>query len=137
MENRERLAMEANRRYVQDGLNRRRQESQLNAFEDAMIRRCNEKHDEACLQERAAAAVNNDRELSKSRIAQRAEEREKTEQTRKDVSLACLIFFAFAVVMLQLATWTLLPTWAALLCVALGVPFLVSFIRDPRGFPKD
>lgn len=137
MENRVRFAMEANRRYVQDGLNRRKLERKLDAFEDSMIRRCNEKHDEVCLQMRADAAVNLDRETSKARIAERAERREKAEQTRKDVAMACLIFFAFTVVMLQLATWTPLPLWASLILVGFGVLFLVSFIRDPRGFPKD
>ena len=137
MENCVRLAMEANRRYVQDGLDRRKLERKLDTFEDTMIQRCNEKHDEVCLQMRADAAVNLAIEMSKARIAERAERREKAQQTRKDVALACLIFFTFSVVMLQLATWTPLPVWAALILIGFGVLFMVSFIRDPRGFPRD
>lgn len=133
MENRVRLAMEANRKYVQDGLNRRKLEGQLDAFEDAMIRRCNEKYEAAYWN----GVARRDQEKCMARIAERAEKREKAEQIRKDITMACLIFFAFAVVMLQLATWTPLPMWTAGLCISAGVLFLVSFIRDPRGFPKD
>lgn len=133
MENRVRIAMEANRRYVQDGLDRRKLESKLDAFEDAMIRRCDEKYEAAYWKNIARS----DRENCMARIAERAERREKAEKTRKDVALACLIFFAFTVVMLQLATWTPLPVWTSLILIGFGVLFLVSFIRDPRGFPKD
>lgn len=133
MENRVRLAMDANRKFVQDGLNRRKLEGQLDAFEADMIRRCNEKYEAAYWQRQAQL----DRCQCEVRIAERAEKREKAEQIRKDITLACLIFFAFAVVMIQLASWTPLPMWTAGLCISAGVPFLVSFIRDPSGFPKD
>lgn len=137
MSNCVRLAMEANRRYVQNGLDRRKIEGQLEAFEDAMIQRCNEKHDYACIQSQANAAVNHDRKMSQTRIAARAEQREKAEQIRKDVTLACLIFFAFAVVMFQLAAWTPVPWWASLILVGFGVLFLVSYIKDPCDLPTD
>lgn len=133
MENRERLAMEANRRYVQDGLNRRKLENQLDTFEDEMIQRCNERCEAAYWK----GVARRDQEKCQARIAARAEQREKAEQTRKDIILACLIFFAFAVVMLHLAAWTPLPISIALLLIGFGVLFLVSFIRDPSGFPKD
>ena len=137
MDNRVRLAMEANRKYVQDGLNRRRLEGELDAFEDAMIRRCNEKHYEVCLQSKADEDINRVRELSKSRIAERAERREKAKQTRKDISLACLIFFAFAFVMYELAKWTPVPMCISVLYIILGFLFLVTYIRDPRFFLTD
>lgn len=133
MENRVRFAMEANRRFVQDGLNRRKIEHQLDAFEDDMIQRCNEKYESVYWK----GVARLEQEKCKARIVARAEQREKAEQTRKDITLACLIFFAFVVVMLQLTTWTLLPVWASFTLIALGVPFLVSFIRDPSGFPTD
>ena len=138
MDNRVRLAMEANRKFVQDGLNRRRLDGELDAFEDAMIRRCNEKHYEACLQSQADEAISRNRELSKNRIAERAEKaerREKAKQTRKDIALACLIFFIFASVMVQLTICTILPVWASIACIDIVIPFLVSFICDPSGFP--
>lgn len=133
MENRVRFAMEANRRYVQDGLNRRKLEHQLDAFEDDMIQRCNENYEAAYWQNVAKS----DQQKCMARIEERAEKREKAEEVRKDISLACLIYFVFAIVLLQLANWSLIPIWTALLCVAMGVPFLVTFICDPRGFPKD
>ena len=133
MENRARLAMQANRRYVQDGLDRRKLENQLDAFEDEMIERCNENHEAAYWKNVARL----DQEKCKARIVARAEQRERAEQIHKDIALACLIFFAFAVVMLHLAIWTPLPFWASLILIGYGVLFLVSFIRDPRGFPKD
>ena len=131
MENRVRIAMAANRKIVQDGLNRRKLEHQLDAFEDAMIYGCNE-HYESAYWQRVALL---DREKCMNRIAARAEAKAYADRLRKDITLACLIFFAFAVVMLQLANWTPLPIWAALTCVAMGIPFLVSYIRDPDGFP--
>lgn len=133
MENRVRLAMEANRRYVQNGLDRRKLEGELDAFEDDMIQRCNENCEAAYWQ----SVARNDRENCKTRIAERAEKREKAKQARKDITLACLIFFAFATVMLQLAAWTPLPWYASLILVGFGVLFLVSFIRDPRELPTD
>lgn len=133
MDNRARLAMEANRRYVQDRLDRRKVEGELDAFEDAMIQRCNEKYDAAYWQ----SIAERDRKNCMNRITARAEEREKTKQIRKDITLACLIFFAFATVMFQLAAWTPLPWWASLILVGFGVLFLVSFIRDPRELPTD
>lgn len=133
MDNRVRLAMEANRRYVQNGLDRRKLEGELDAFEDDMIQRCNENCEAAYWQ----SVARNDRENCKTRIAERAEKREKAKQTRKDITLACLIFFAFATVMLQLAAWTPLPWYASLILVGAGVVFLVSFIRDPRALPTD
>lgn len=137
MSNCVRLAMEANRRCVQNGLDRRKIEGKLEAFEDAMIQRCNEKHDYVYLQNRADAAVARDRKQSQSRIAERTEKREKTKQLRKDISLACLIFFAFATVMLQLAAWTPIPWCASLILVGFGVLFLVSYIKDPCDLPTD
>ena len=133
MEYRVRIAMDANRRIVQEGLDRRKLENKLDAFEDEMIRRCNEKHEAARWQRQAQL----DRELCKARIVARAEQRERAEQIHKDVALACLIFFAFAVVMIHLAAWTPLPMWASLMLVGFGVLFLVAYIRDPRGFQTD
>lgn len=133
MDNRVRLAMEANRRYVQNGLDRRRLEGELDAFEDEMIQRCNEKYETAYWQ----SVSRNDRENCKTRIAERAEKREKAQQVRKDITLACLIFFAFATVMFHLVAWTPLPLWVSLILVGFGVLFLVSFIRDPRELPTD
>ena len=133
MENRARLAMQANRRYVQDGLNRRKLENQLDTFEDEMIQRCNEH----CVAAYWIGVARRDQEKCKARIEARAEQREKAEQTRKDIVLACLIFFIFAIVMIHLAAWTSLPIYAAMILVGFGVLFLVSFIRDPGGFPKD
>ena len=131
MENRARIAMAANRRIVQDGLNRRKLERQLDAFEDEMIERCNEHFEDAYWQRVAQF----DREKCKARIVARAEQKAAADRLRKDIALACLIFFTFAVVMLQLATWTPLPIWAALILVAFGALFLVSYLRDPYGFP--
>jgi hypothetical protein len=133
MENRVRLAMEANRRYVQNGLDRRKLEGELDAFEVDMIQRCNENCEAAYWQ----SVARNDQENCKTRIAERAEKREKAKQTRKDITLACLIFFAFATVMFHLAAWTPLPWYASLILVGFGVLFLVSFIRDPRELPTD
>ena len=135
MENRVRIAMAANRKIVQDGLNRRKLEHQLDAFENTMICRCNEKYDTARIQRLADEAVNRDRMQSKARIAARAEAKAHADRLRKDIALACLIFFVFATVMFQLATWALLPVWAVLILVAFGALFLVSYIRNPDGFP--
>lgn len=133
MDNRARLAMEANRRYVQNGLDRRKLECELDAFEDDMIQRCNEKYEAAYWN----GVARRDQQKCKTRIAERTEKREKTQQIRKDITLACLIFFAFATVMFQFAAWTPLPWWTSLILVSFGVLFLVSFIRDPRDFPTD
>lgn len=133
MDNRARRAMEANRRYVQDGLNRRKLEGELDAFEADMIQRCNENCESAYWK----GVAHHDREKCMARITERAKQREKAKQTRKDITLACLIFFAFATVMFQLAAWTPLPWYASLILVGFGVLFLVSFIRDPRDFPTD
>lgn len=131
MENRVRIAMAANRKIVQDGLNRRKLEHQLDAFEDAMIHGCNE-HYEAAYWQRVAR---HDREKCMNRIKARAEQKAALDSLRKDIALACLIFFAFAVVMLQLANWTPLPIYIALIMIGFGVLFLVSYIRNPDGFP--
>ena len=133
MDNRARLAMEANRRYVQDRLDRRKVEGELDAFEAAMIQRCNERYDAAYWQ----SIAERDRENCRNRIVARAEEREKVKNTRKDITLACLIFFVFAAVMFKLAAWTPLPWWVSLILVSFGVLFLVSYIKDPCEFPTD
>ena len=131
MENRARIVMAENRRIVQDGLNRRKLEHQLDAFEDEMLQGVNEHCVEAYWQN----VANVDREKCKARIVARAEQKAAADRLRKDIALACLIFFAFASVMLHLAAWTPLPIYMALLMVGFGVLFLVSFIRNPDGFP--
>lgn len=133
MENRAVIAMAANRRIVQEGLDRRKQESQLNAFEDEMLRRINENCENAAWQTRQDIYDRINREGCKSRIAARAEAAAKTKQRRKDTALGILTLFAHAVVMLWLTTWTYFPIYAAVTLIVGGAMFLALYLCRVHG----
>lgn len=128
MENRARFAKAANRRIVQEGLDRRRLERQLNTFEDDMLRRINENHDNAIWQRQSDKAQAFLRETRKARIVARAEAKAIARQMRKDTALLCLSFVAYAAVMLLLTAWTSFPAWGAAAFIAGGVLFLAAFL---------
>ena len=133
MENRAILAMEANRKYVQEGLDRRRLENQLNAFEDEMFQRINENSEDAVLRNKAQKDAQLARERCKLRIAARAGAAAVAKQKRKDTVIGCLTFFAYAVVMYWLTSWTWLPIWAAAMYIAGGAMFLVLYLCRVHG----
>lgn len=133
MENRAN-AMEANRRIVQEGLARRRREHQLDAFETAMIQRCNEHYYHADLQRKMDDTTRIGRELCAARIVARAERRAVGKRIRKDTALGCLSFFAASVVTMWLTTWTNLPVWAAVTFIVSMALFLAAYICDLHGF---
>ena len=135
MENRAIFAMEANRRIVQEGLDRRRLESQLDAFEDAMIQRVNEKCDTAGWQRKFDDTARLEREAINARIAQRAEHKTESKQARQDTRIGCLIFLIYGIVIAWLTSWTHLPVWAAIIYIAAGAFFLVLYLVNVHGFP--
>lgn len=122
-----------NRQVVIDGLNRRAEakaaaerEAELEAFEEDMIRRCNDRYEAAHLQQRMDEDVRTCRDRCESNISGRAYIKERKKQLRKDVALSCLIYFAFAVVIFWLTTWTYLPLWGAAAYVAAGAMILAA-----------
>lgn len=133
MENRARFAKAANKRIVQEGLDRRKLERQMDAFEDAMLRRINENHDNAVWQRQSDKAMRHSREECNTRIAARAEAAAVARQMRKDTALGCLSFFAYVVVMLMLTAWTAFPVWAAATFIVCGAPFLGLYLRRVHG----
>lgn len=133
MENRAEKAMEANRRYVQAGLNRRKLERQLDAFECEMIQRVNKNCEDANWQRKLDLDAKLHREARKCRIVARAEQKCIARQMRKDTVLGILAFFAYAVVMMWLPTWTYLPVCVAIVLVACGVLFLAVHMIHVHG----
>ena len=128
MENRARFAKAANKRIVQEGLDRRKLERQLNTFEDDMLRRINENHDNAIWQGQSDNAQAFLREKCNARIVARAEAAAIARQMRKDTALGCLTFVAYAAVMLSLTAWTSLPVWGAAAFITCGALILVAFL---------
>lgn len=133
MENLARMAMASNRRIVQEHLDRRKIEKQLNTFEDEMIQRVNDNRYNAILQRDCDTALLMEREGSKLRILSRVACRAVREQIRKDTALGCLTYFAYAVVMLWLTRWTYLPVYAAVTCIVGGVLFLAVYLCRVHG----
>ena len=133
MENRA-IAMEANRRIVQEGLARRRREHQLDAFEADMIQHCDDHYYHADLQRKMDDTTRIGKELCAARIIARAERRAVSKRIRKDIALGCLSFFAASVVSVWLTTWTHLPIWAAVALIVVMALFLAVYICDLHGF---
>ena len=133
MENRARITMDANRRIVQEGLDRRKLETRLDAFENDMIQRVNENCDNAEWQRRFDDTARLDAELCKARALARAEHQSAVRQMRKDTALGCLIFFAYVVVLICLTGWTYLPVWAAGMYIAGGALFLAMYLCRVHG----
>ncbi len=133
MENRA-INMAANRKIVQDGLDRRRLEAKLDAFEDEMIQRCNEHCYDAHLQKMADDAVKINRECQKAKIVSRAEVKRIANQRRKDTAIGCLAFSVYAIVLFWLTTCTYLPLWAAIMYTAGGAVLLALYICRLHGF---
>ena len=136
MENRARIAMASNRKIVQDGLNRRRMESQLDAFEEEMIQRVNENCAAADWKRHCDNTANIERELRKARILARAAAKSGAQQDRKDTILGGLIFVIYGIVIAFLACWTYLPVWGAIMYIAVGALFLVLYLIDVHGLPS-
>lgn len=126
MENCVKIAMDANRRTVREGMNRRKLDKQMEAFEREMIE-CVNRNAEAAEWERQDRR---ERDLCMARIAKRAEMREKARKERKDIALACLIFFASSAMLLQLTKWTDLNVWGACLYILLFAMLLFAFIAE-------
>lgn len=134
------MQFDINRRVVLDGLNRRameraavEKEATLDAFEDAMIHRVNENCEGANWQRRFDDTIRLDREVISARVDQRAKSKAEREQIRKDTKLGCMIFLIYGIVIAWLTSWTHLPIWAAVLYIALGVPFLLLYVCDVHG----
>lgn len=134
------MQFDINRRVVLDGLNRRAEEraavereATLDAFEDAMIHRINENCDGAIWKRHFADTIRLDREAISARIDKRAENKAKAEQIRKDTRLGVLIFVIYGIVIAWLTKVSHLPVWAAVLYIALGVPFLLLYVCDVHG----
>ena len=106
MENRARIAMEANRRIVQEGLDRRKMERQQDIFEDEMIQRVNKNCEDAIWRKKFDTDAKLRREARKCRIVARAEQKAIARRLRNDTALGCLIFLGFSAVMLWLPTGT-------------------------------
>lgn len=135
MENRAKIAMEANRRYVQECLDRRKLDQQLEEFEDSMIQRVNENCDNACWQRHFEDTARLDREAINARMNKRAEDKAESEIVRKDTRLGVLIFVIYGIVIAWLTSWTHLPVWAAIMYIASGALFLVLYLINVHGFP--
>ena len=133
METRAIMAMNANRRIVSEGLFRRKIEKQLDAFEDQMIRRCNERCDAANFDRKMENTLQLEEDLRKARILAREQKRAAAARIRKDTALGILSFFAASVVSLWLTTWTYLPMWAAVTLILGGLSLLVAFICKLHG----
>ena len=133
MENRARIAMASNRKIVQDGLDRRRMESQLDAFEEQMIQRVNENCDNANWQRKFDDTARLDMEAINARVTQRAESKTASKQVRQDTRIGCLIFLIYSIVITWLTSWTHLPVWAAVMYIAAGAFFLVLYLIDVHG----
>lgn len=133
MENRARFAKAANKRIVQEGLERRKLERQLNTFEDDMLRRINENHDNAIWQHHSDKEQAFLRETCKLRIVARAEAVAIARQMRKDTAIGCLSFVAYAAVMLSLMAWTSLPIWGAAAFITGGALCLAAFLYRVHG----
>lgn len=133
-----------NRQVVIDGLNRRAEEraaaereAALESFEDSMIRRCNAHCEETHLQNRMDEEVRTAQNRSASNISGRAKAKASRQNRQKDTALGCLAFFAYAVLLLWLTTWTYLPIWGATGYILGGAVFLVLYLgkmygRDPQ-----
>ena len=129
-----------NRQVVLDGLNRRAEEraaaareAELEAFEQAMIRRCNAQYDAANLQQRMDEDLRTSRERCASNISNRAAAKERRQSLHKDIAFACLIYFTYTVVLFWLTKWTHLPMWGAITYAVGGVAFLATHIQKLRG----
>lgn len=133
MENRARFAKAANKRIVQEGLDRRKLERQLNAFEDDMLRRINENHDNAIWQHHSDKEQAILRRTCNARIVARAEAAAIARQMRKDTALGCLTFVAYAAVMLSLIAWTPFPIWGAAAFITGGSMFLAAYLYRVHG----
>lgn len=121
-----------NRQVVMDGLNRRAEkraaaerEADLDAFEDAMICRCNAQYDAARIQRRMDAEVERCREQRVSNIAKRAEVKRRKQMLHKDIALSCLVYFAFAVILFWLTTWLCMPIRGTITATAAGAMLLI------------
>ncbi len=136
METRARMAMNANRRIVSEGLSRRKMEKQLDAFEDQMIRRCNERCDAANFDRKMENTLQLEEDLRKARILAREQKRAAAARIRKDTALGILSFFAASVIFLWLTTWTYLPVWAAATLILGSLFLLETFICKLHGLLK-
>lgn len=128
-----RMAMTSNRRIVQEHLDNRKLEKRLNAYENEMIRRVNENCANAIMQRDTDVALMLAREGSKMRILARAEYKAVRDQKRKDTALGCLTFFAYAVLLFWLTSWTYFPVWAAATCVIGSIPILLVYLCRVHG----
>ena len=120
--------IELSRRIVQEGMNRRRTERQMEEFEAKMIRFVNENAYTAELEKRISDAVRKERAIHKAQISERAKRKAAAKQRRKDTALGCLIFLIYANILSWLTTWTHLPVWAAALYIAFGALFLFLYV---------
>lgn len=133
MDDRARKAMQANRRIVQDGINRRRQEKQLNDFEDAMIRGVNDNYAVAALRREMDAEKQNARVGIEDQIHSRAKKNAKARQRRKNAALSCSIFFNFVALFVLLWEWEYITSLDMALCVTYGIFVLALYTLGLYG----
>lgn len=128
--------IELSRRIVQDGMNRRRTERQMERFESKMIQFVNENAYAAELENRISYVVRKELAIRNAMIAERAKRKAATKQRRKDTALGCLAFLTYANTLSWLTTWTPLPVWAAVLYIACGAMFLILYVCNLYTHPN-
>lgn len=121
-----------NKRIVQEGLKRRN--DRLEAFENEMIRTCNQNHADALEQRQKDTETLAIRIVSDEERKARARERLKAMQTaqkqERDVTRALNAYLTTIVGLLLLAAVTPLPYWSAVITMlGLGVILLAHIYR--------
>lgn len=129
------ILCDRNRRIVQDGLARRQEarrqaqvEADCEAFENDMFNRLNSNYANAVWQDICGGLLAETQQECRGRINKRAESRTERQERRKDNALGCLVYFAFAVFMFWLTTWTFFPIWGALTFTAGASMILAAYL---------
>lgn len=137
MNHRLEVGMEASRKLVRDGLDRRRQEKRLEAFEKDMLLRLSENCLESRLQHRIGEEIRRENQACRSRINNRMRRKAQKIRVRKDIALAVLAYFASSVIAAWLTTWTHFPPYAAITFIVATAPFPLIRAADVLGLLQE